>query len=340
MLSPINVKEFGAHGDGDHADDVPIRAAIVAAVAAGKPLGSNSTLIGYVPSIYFPPGNYLVQQPGTLNPIVPAGCSIQGLAFVGDAYGNTQITFSESPTRVVAPTDWLFFNLNLASLVSFKNIQFVGGTGTEQCMYFACTAGGRVYDSRFEDCDFSNFAQALRLEGSQNTSENKFCRTSFFLWPGQTGVTLNNEQAVNFDFDVVNVGTNGGGTFINLIQGGFIKVHNLNTTLNNGVLFQTQPSNSGIGRNNDGIFFDGIRSEVYGGAQIAVVQNSFRMTIQNSMIGPVLSPYSGESGHLVASNGSTIKIKNCIYDPQIVCSPAPGQPNSGITFDSDCSSAN
>jgi hypothetical protein len=334
ILLPINVKNYGARGDGVTPDDAAIRLAIATAVGLGKPLASNSTLISYVPSIYFPPGNYLTAQPGTFNPTVPVGNSIQGLAFVGDAYGNTQITVSAA-TYAVGPTDWLFNNLNLASLVSFKNIQFVGGTGTEQCMYFACTAGGRVYDSRFEDCDFRNFAQALLYGGSQNTSENKFTRTSFFLGPNQTGITIDNEQSVNFDFNVLNVGANGGGTFINLMQGGFIKARDINASLlGGGVLLQTQPPNAGIGRNNDGIFFDGMRCEVSGAAQVAVVQNSFRMTIQNSMIGPVLGAYTGTTGHLAVTNGSTIKCKNCIYDPLIITFGA------GVTFDSDCSSAN
>jgi hypothetical protein len=313
----INVQAFGAKGDGISDDSAAIQAAVNAAFNArnGFILAGSQSVFSYLPVIFFPAGNYLITTQGCFNPsaLTPyPGCSIAGLTFIGEAYGGTQITFNNNGLG------WLFDDQDIASQTNFKNLQFQGKTGKESGLRFACTNdAGRVYSSCFEDCDFTNFAQALRFDGSFDTSENKFHRVSFCTAASQTAITINNEQAVNFWMD--DITALGVGTTINLIQGGFISVRNLNLVLNGGVFIETQPPNTGIGQNNDGLFVQNARCELYG-AQFASINNGMHLTIQNSNFNPVnplSGPASAGTAQLVATNGSTIKVMNTILSGNV-----------------------
>ena len=56
--SELNVRQFGAHGDGVTPDDAAIQAAINAATAAARlPNGTHTT-----PAVYFPRGVYLLTK--------------------------------------------------------------------------------------------------------------------------------------------------------------------------------------------------------------------------------------------------------------------------------------
>jgi len=326
----INVGAFGAKGDGVTDDSTAILAAVNAAFGMGKLMVPGQSVFSFLPPIFFPSANYLIEKAQCFNPTaIPPGCSIQGLSFIGESYGGTQITFNSNGVG------WLFNNQDVASQIGFKNLQFIGKTGKESGLRFACTNNaGRVFSSCFEDCDFSNFAQALRFDGSFNTSENKFHRVGFGLQASQVGITIDNEQAVNFWLD--DIGATGAGTIINLIQGGCVHVRNLAAELQGGVFFTTQPPNAGIGVNNDGIYFNGGRAELYGNAQFAVIQNGMHCTIRDFNFNPVV-PAAG-TNHLVATAGggaygSTIRVMDTISSGNLAAS---ADSTSSITFDANC----
>jgi hypothetical protein len=327
----VNVKAFGATGNGITDDSAAIQAAVNAAYAARNGWGllpGSQSVFSYMPPIFFPAGNYLVSTPNCFIPTnIPANCSLQGSSFIGETRGGVQITFNSNGTG------WLFNDQDIASQVTFQSLQFVGQTGKELGLRFCGLNGGRTYGAHFIDCAFWNFAQAVRFDGSQMTSENDFLRCSFTTAIAQTAVTLNNQQSVNNRFD--DCDAYGTGTTISVIQGGFLTVRNLNCVLNGGVFLQTGAPNSGIGPNNDGIFVEDARCELYG-AQFAVIANGMHCTIRDSNFNPVAAlpgPIGAATAHLVATNGSTIRVMNTISSGNLVAS---ADALSSITYDKYC----
>jgi hypothetical protein len=330
----INVQAFGAKGDGVTDDSAAILAAVNAALSMGSaPQGTWR----FLPPVFFPGGNYVITTPQTFNPFISPGSaspqmfsvmSINGLSFIGEAYGGVQITYNNTGGG------WLFNNTNVAQLPTFRNLIFQGVSGKELGMYFASTVGGRVYGAHFEDCDFYNFAQALYFGGTQMTSENRFLRCGLYAGAGQTAITINNPQSVNYGFDCLNAQTNGG-TIINLLGGGFINIRNLNAILTAGAFLQTAGPSSSFGQNNDGIFIEGAKTELWG-AQLAVIRNGFHCTIRDSNLNPVAAvnpPVTAANAHLVAANGSTIRMFNDILGGNVTSF---ADARSSIVFDQYC----
>lgn len=335
----INVKNFGARGDGVSDDSAAVLAAVNAALSMASPRPvPGSSVYRFLPPIFFPGGNYVITKPQTFNPAISPGAqnsqafsvfSITGLSFIGEAYGGVQITYNNPGAG------WLFNNTNVAQLSQFQNLIFQGVTGKELGLNFASTVGGRVYGAHFEDCDFYNFAQALYFGGTQMTSENRFLRCGFNVVAGQVGVTINNPQSVNYAFDCMNAGTSAGGTIISLLAGGMINIRNLNAILNGGTFLQTGGPSANFGQNNNGIFIESAKTELWG-AQLAVIQNGFLCTIRDSNLNPVQAvnpPLSATNAHLVAIGGSAIRMFNDILGGAVT-SFADAQ--SSVVFDQYC----
>jgi hypothetical protein len=163
---PVNVKDHGARGDGEHDDTSAIQQAIDAAHASGR-------------TLYFPSGRYLVSDSLTLGastrwagdgmwdsvilrrfdrpliefdlPGTGPGLRVEGIAFDGDARAAALLSFENS----------VGFELRACRFTNFDD----GGNGSRKItadMVAACELNG-VGDGYFIDCLWHNPA---RLAGS------------------------------------------------------------------------------------------------------------------------------------------------------------------------------
>jgi hypothetical protein len=267
----INVKTFGAYGDGTHDDSDAVAAAIALCVSRGTTQGG---LIERCPPIFFPNGIYKISRPRALTPVCPPNKSLDGFTLIGESYKGVVIKY-------VNPDGWLFYDVDAARSVVMQNLVFNGSGGTAatvdgHLLYLAGMVGGRVFDLRLKDVDLGNAKELIRFEGNQLTSENRFDNVCLDVPAGCTGITWNNPQSVNHWFRNLNV--SGAGTFFNIIAGGSIHIDNLCAELFSGALLvQVGPPSSKLGVYNDGIFISGARTEMFGTAQL--VNNTVGYTV-------------------------------------------------------------
>lgn len=90
-LGIVNVKDYGAVGDGVTDDSQAIKNAIVYMCSFAEQCSSDLGWKSYMPTLYFPHGKYLVAQKGTLNCV---GTALQGYNIKGAGYLNTEILYT------------------------------------------------------------------------------------------------------------------------------------------------------------------------------------------------------------------------------------------------------
>ena len=102
----LNVKDYGAKGDGA-TDDT---AAINFAIAASTPPGNTGIYWGQAKIVYFPAGRYLISGP-LIKKDVSSGNATYGMVLIGQSQGTTTIRlspgapgFGEGENRRATPT--------------------------------------------------------------------------------------------------------------------------------------------------------------------------------------------------------------------------------------------
>ncbi len=218
----INVKWFGAKGDGQTDDTAAVSAAILAA--------ENHAEITLNFSIYFPKSVYLVSVPGVLSShaTTKAGYVTTGLFFRGDGMFNSII-------RCRFPSGgWLFDNNTSGTELQQTQFMDLGFEGMNPLNYsgfaslpsdvggFKMTRG--IYSSQgfiFERCRFDYFTHAFEFNGSNNASEIKFfgCK---FLRIASSVYIINNMQSFNHEFVSTDIEQCYGDIF-SIVKGGAIK---------------------------------------------------------------------------------------------------------------------
>lgn len=220
QLYRVNVKDYGAKGDGTTDDS----AAIVAARNA-----VTSTLVNGEASreLYFPAGNYIVKTPDALlNSPTTSPAAINGYWIEGDRKRGSQITFSST---VGASTDPLVGNLitavNRVLRLRIKNIRF-NSTNANQSFFYgfnsSTNTGGNLLpqygfghnnqDFILEDVEWTgSWKRGIGLDGDWNANLNsewvfKNCHhansttwSDAFLHSGVTKATSSGSDPAGFN---------------------------------------------------------------------------------------------------------------------------------------------
>lgn len=90
-LGIVNVKDYGAKGDGVTDDTQAIKAAIAYMCTQAKQCSADLGWKSYMPTLYFPNGKYVVSQKGALNCV---GSALQGYNIKGAGYLNSEILYT------------------------------------------------------------------------------------------------------------------------------------------------------------------------------------------------------------------------------------------------------
>ena len=229
----LNVKQFGAYGDGSHYDDAAIAQAIAAAV-------NFSVVYPNLGTVYFPTGVFLVQTPSLLSICSSAAHSNIGSGSIGFRYVGEGMFNSVIRCNFGSNTGWLFDNG--ASSTHFQQIQFdnLGFEGMNPANYAgfsslptATSFFKLTYTSYseqgaiFNNCRFDMFTKDFDFEGpgGNNCSEIKFNGCKFYR-TASTCYTIDNPQSVDHEFHDTDIEEVFGDIFyIASGQGGSIKMY-------------------------------------------------------------------------------------------------------------------
>ncbi|TSE00406.1 hypothetical protein FOS14_08285 [Skermania sp. ID1734] len=192
----LNVRDYGAAGDGV-TDDSSAFAQVVAAAYAARttmPLSLDRDQVGSI-NIIVPPGNYLVKSPTALISSTMSS-KVQGVTFTG--YGNSisNIIFQPATAGVMAQNDfWL--------KVNFQYLGFYAATAGCTFLLSSTTHSAQRY--MFQNCYFQGFKYALDLQGTDNNSEFFFenCHAQCIEADGaffHVGATNTSDQFLNYWF--------------------------------------------------------------------------------------------------------------------------------------------
>jgi hypothetical protein len=229
--SLVNVKDYGAVGNGSTDDSAAIATARDVVIAA-KTVNGQCTK-----ALYFPAGKYRVTVPGTLmfTPNVATGVAqtqVKSFTIMGDGKRRSQIYYDYSAAATVGrhPADnALFIAGNRVNQLRVKGIGFLSTVATNTCFFFWSRTGngtgtggaypeygtGNNQDTGFEDVEFSgNWQWCILLDGDITTNLNSefFCRNiattststfaQAFFQCGYTAFATNDQmdQMVNYSF--------------------------------------------------------------------------------------------------------------------------------------------
>lgn len=175
----LNVKDFGAVGDGNVDDTTSVQAAITAA------------LVQNYSGIYFPPGRYL------LGPIlIGPDLYIQGAGF-----SNTQLISRDTTSTIftyTTPSNQASYNINISGFSFFDGHPYTGTAisldGVDQ--------SSQIYNIQISDCYFGALSAAIFATYCQNIRLNNLlaedCEFGYIVFVcGQT--SWNNCTAINGD---------------------------------------------------------------------------------------------------------------------------------------------
>ena len=202
----INVKVYGAKGDGVTDDSAAIQSALAAAYALA-PATDLNTGLGWrlhTAHVHFPRGRYKVSAPNTLFQGLYAG----SFKITGEGKeGVTQIIFTGTGSG-----NYLIYNNDIFGFTDFSDIQFTTNVNDSDStawktatnrnfMYYNST--GTAQGMRFTNCKFTNFTQLFYMptatSGAANASENTFFNCKFENF-NDCAFRLINNQSVNWRF--------------------------------------------------------------------------------------------------------------------------------------------
>jgi Pectate lyase superfamily protein len=221
-LVAINVRDFGAVGDGVADDSAAFTAAYQVAVAAStNPFDGNRR--GRV-KIVIPAGTYLLTQAGAFMNAT-SGIRTYGIHWEGQGRGITDILW-----RPPAAGAFLLRNSDVWLGVHVSQMSFINQTKGASFLY--STSSGGAQDYCFQEVEWSGspWAYGIALDGNNCNSEWKFDRCAFIgSWSGgflASGIVPGQEsqdQFLNFDFDSCTVVLSDG-IFLNMLYGGGVRI--------------------------------------------------------------------------------------------------------------------
>lgn len=212
----LNIKDFGAKGDGVTDDTKAFKDVITAYNNLGTLTGVQSNPISVTPEIYFPPGHYKINQGALFSTLTTRRV---GLCIKGSTYGTSVIEYTGSDSAAY------FFELNdfVIGLV-IENIVF-SGVPTKSFMKSLSNGGNQSF--KFKNCIWREWDKIFDLQGSNNNSEwsmyschfNGNINTALYI-----GATNTSDQFLNYEFHSCNFEVQNG-TFIEAYKGGNFKVY-------------------------------------------------------------------------------------------------------------------
>ena len=220
----VNVKDFGAFGDGVTDDSAAIKRAIEYMCSKAKFESGNSGWKSYLPTLYFPHGRYLVTEKGTLN---CAGGNLRGYNIKGAGYLNSEILYTYDSNNdsdggyllVNGDNNWFGF--------SYIEDLSIRGNGNNNFWKIKSQAGS-PQANRFRRVGFFNLNNCITVSfGTNNYNADLFrfdsCRASDINgWVFGVDSNKNSQSIVHTfndcDFESIN------GHIIHLKSGGTIEV--------------------------------------------------------------------------------------------------------------------
>jgi hypothetical protein len=195
----VNVKDYGAVGDGVTNDTAAfVSARDAAAALASWPGGGPSR-----GQVTVPPGVYLVNANAVLTPTTAT--VIPGVHWQGSGWFTSIIRFG-----TLSGTTWLYDNGATARQFfnTFADLAFEGTSPASVFTYtdvptnangFKITSAGNEQGFRFDRCRFGYFDTLFDMEGTNTASEMKFvdCKIHNIR---STVYKLNNAQSFNHEF--------------------------------------------------------------------------------------------------------------------------------------------
>lgn len=269
LIGVINVKWFGAVGDGVTDDSTAILSCVNAAAALSA--GAHSSRA----SVYFPPGIYLLSSSAALTE-TNATSIAAGIHFYGAGMYASILRLNPSGS------DLYFYN-NAASpreqFCSFEDLGFEGLAPASLSAYtdisnnakgfrlWATTAtGSHEQGFRFTRCRFFGLHTMFETAGNNTTSENSFvqCKISHIK---SVVLSLNNLQSFNHSFHATDIEAIYGDVFvIGTLGGGAIKMYGGSVILFSDTAADTYffKATGSSGTNGFPFSFSGVRFEFRG----------------------------------------------------------------------------
>jgi len=253
----VNVKDFGAKGDGVTDDTQAINAAITYAFNQSITVGWTEA----VPTIYIPEGKYEIKEPNTLF----SGVNRGGRLNIIGAGRYASILEYDIPSTV--STEFMIYNDGRFGMTKFKDLTFRSKNSNGNFFYGHPGISNDTQDIQWENIGFENFENIFKIEGTKMCSEFSFvkCRISGF---SGVGFSFNNTQATNWTFYDTHIwGANGTlfkfikSTSLNFIRGSIIP-YNIGTIIE----VPREASSNDFGPQGNPVYFFGTDFEMRGEA--------------------------------------------------------------------------
>jgi hypothetical protein len=260
----LNVKMFGAKGDGVTDDSQAIKRAIE------EILKTNPSDRFLKPALFFPPGVYVVKQDKIFSDF-----NFQSLGITSSTRGG--ITFKgvnrkSSIIKLVTEGNekWFYDNVSINNQkferLNFEHLGFDCDDPSKANGFKQWSQGGEK-QFRFFSCDF-NLARVMQFEGTGNADLNRFLMC--FIKSHDYAFVFNNSQAVTTELittdlhllkGLVLLKNGGGGAFS--ANSGNVEMHPHPTETTDHYLF-TMESNPALGQGNCDYSFTDLRFEMHG----------------------------------------------------------------------------
>lgn len=248
----VNVKDFGAFGDGITDDTEAVKRAIAYMCTKAKFVDGNSGWKSYLPTLYFPHGKYVISTKGALNCV---GGALVGYNIKGAGYLNSEILYTYDSANdsdggyllVNGDENWFGF--------SYIEDLSIRGNGNNN-FWKIKSQGGSPQANRFRRVGFFNLNNCITVSfGTNNYNADLFrfdsCRANDINgWVFGIDSNKNSQSVVHTfndcDFESIN------GHIIHLKSGGTIEVRGGSWIMNqNGRAFHFDDiTGAGIGPSN------------------------------------------------------------------------------------------
>ncbi|MGE7650479.1 glycosyl hydrolase family 28-related protein [Peribacillus frigoritolerans] len=260
----FNVKDFGVKGDGVTDDSDGIKKAIEYIML------TNPTSLDLKPSLYFPPGTYMVHSDKIFSSLSFTSLGLtpsvrNGITFRGE---NKRASILKLITGGV--DKWFYDNESINSQkfgrLNFEHLTFTTDDKTKGHGFKQWSQGGEK-QFKFFACEL-DLAKIMQFEGTGNADLNRFLMCSIVA--NDTAFTYNNNQAVSTELvttdlflgkGLLYIKNGGGGSF--KIHAGNLEMHPHATDTTDHYLFDmdTDPN---LGQGNCDFNFNDIRFEIHG----------------------------------------------------------------------------
>lgn len=258
----VNVKWFGAKGDGVTDDTQAVKSAIGYVCSLVWKIESLSSWQGHIPSIYFPAGIYRLTEPGALNCV---GTAIRGYNLRGDTYQSSTIYFDYEPME---DEEAFLLTNGDNNWFGFSYIEDLAFQSNGKCSIWRVkTRAGSPQACRFRRVSFTNIKNCVSVEyGTANVNGDLFrfesCKASYingyvFGIPG-----VRNSQSIVHSFDDCDFETISG-TILYFKSGGSVEVRGGSWILSRTgrVIHAEDSTGAGIGTSNNFVTFYGTKFE-------------------------------------------------------------------------------